>query len=376
LKRILFVRKSNPQVGGVEMQMLRIALKLRVLNLGVPLLATDDPDGPLAGLFRRNGFDVLACTLSGRNYFLKGVSDIRKITTEQRINILQAHMFRESMLCRFAKMGIPGVKHIYRLETYIDCSPISERVKQMYHLAACFTSHLVDFYFVNGNVALEELRNRSKVMNKNVRVVYNGVEPFGEPDMEEVQLKDDGFLEIAMVANLIQGKGHEMLFEVLKKLSDQNVKIRVFLFGDDMGTPALDGKTYKKTLEDLVNKLGIEKHVVFFGFSFNLREDLKNFRVLILPSYSEGTPNTILEAMSSRKLVVVSDAGELPFMVTHEVSGFVHRIGDGDGLALLLRQIYQCDNYKLDPLRDRAYLAWKERFSLDGMMDQIKFAYT
>jgi glycosyltransferase involved in cell wall biosynthesis len=352
------------------MQMVRTALWLRNHGMASSVLATDDLKGKLAEMFRVNGFEVIHCPLQGKGYMRKAVKTLLQTVKSHHITHLQAHMFRESMVCRYVKLFNSGVINVFRIETYIDCSAISSVKKNFYHFLALITQDLVDYYLPNGHLVNMELQKRSHVSSGNIKVVFNGVEPFGEPDFSPVSRSEDGFIDCVMVANLIRGKGHELLFEALARLKSYGLHLRVSLYGDDL-EPARPGITrYSDELKSMVEQLGVTDRVLFKGFTSDLRRELEPFTILLLPSHSEGTPNTVLEAMSVRKLVIVSDAGELSYMVHHLNSGLVHKVGDVDGLVGCLKMLFVNDTSMLEVIRENGYQRWKSDFSLDRVMSE------
>lgn len=375
MKKILFVRKSNLLTGGVEMQMLRTALWLRDHGVATSLLATDDPDGRLAELFSSNGFEVVHCPLQGNGYMTKAVTAILKTVKVHHITHLQSHMFRESMVCRYVKLFNSDVVNVFRIETYIDCSFISSLKKNLYHFLALITRDLVDYYLPNGYLVNKELAKRSHIESENIKVVYNGVESFGTPDYDRISLSDDGFIDAVMVANLIRGKGHELLFDAMARLKSEGFHLRVSLYGDDLEPEQKGVIRYSDELKSLVDKLGISDRVFFKGFTSDLRNEITKYRVLLLPSHSEGTPNTVLEAMSVRKLVIVSDAGELANMVHHMKSGLVHRIGDINGLVNCLKLLFNFNDRLIEEIRENGYRRWQSEFSLNQVMKEITEVY-
>ncbi len=360
--RVLFLRKSNTQPGGVEMQMIRQARWLKVQRITNSVLATDDLQSPLAMLFKQEGFEVWKCPMSGSGYLWKAVKTLQPLLKNSGIKILQAHMFRESIICRAVRLSHPELLHYFRVETYIDCSPISEIKKKMYHMLAHASGGLVDHYFANGKLVAEELIHRSRIDADKVKVVYNGVESFGTPDMSGISFDPDGCLRITMVANLIRGKGHELLFNALAELRNKEINIRAYLYGDDLG------EGFKIHLQELSDQLNLNDRIVFCGFATQLRKELEKFQVLVLPSDSEGTPNCVLEAMSTRKLVIVSDVGELPFMVQDGISGLVHPIGDQLMLIKHLEYAYKGNPDHIESMREAGLDKWRHSFSLDSMM--------
>lgn len=53
--------------------------------------------------------------------------------------------------------------------------------------------------------------------------------------------------------------------------------------------------------------LGIQDRVIFSGFRDDIDRILNAIDVFVLPSYSEGLPASLLEAMASRKAIIISD---------------------------------------------------------------------
>ncbi|MDQ3051242.1 MAG: glycosyltransferase family 4 protein [Bacteroidota bacterium] len=367
--RVLFLRKSNTQIGGVEMQMIRQARWLKTQGIADSVLATNDLQSPLALLFKNEGFEVWMCAMNGPGYMRKAVQMLRPLLKNSGVKILQAHMFRESIICRAVKFTHPNLLHYFRVETYIDCSPISGFKKKLFHVLAAITDSMVDHYFANGQLAADELINRSRIKADKVKVVYNGVESFGKPDVSRIGFDPDGCLRIIMVANLIRGKGHELLFQAIHELRKSDIPIRAYLYGDDIGEGC------KQQLLDLSEKLNLKDRIVFCGFAANLREELEKFQVLVLPSDSEGTPNCVLEAMSTRKLVVVSDAGELPFIVQDGISGLVHPKGNQQMLMKHLQYAYNGNSDAIESMREAGLNKWRHAFSLDSMMLQLEQFY-
>jgi glycosyltransferase involved in cell wall biosynthesis len=87
-----------------------------------------------------------------------------------------------------------------------------------------------------------------------------------------------------------------------------------------------DGKLEERTeLAFHVHDLGIAEHVEFHGpaSAEEVRELLAQASVFVLPSVSEGLPNSVLEAMAMEVPVVVTDAGGMPEAVADGVEGFV-----------------------------------------------------
>jgi len=91
------------------------------------------------------------------------------------------------------------------------------------------------------------------------------------------------------------------------------------------------------TFENTVKKMGLEQLVAFHGWvsGDKKKELLLNSDVFILPSYAEGLPMAILEAMAYGLAIVSTTVGAIPEVV-NEDNGFLITPGDRQMLADLL----------------------------------------
>jgi glycosyltransferase involved in cell wall biosynthesis len=97
---------------------------------------------------------------------------------------------------------------------------------------------------------------------------------------------------------------------------------------------------------------------------------LRESAVFFLPSYSEGMPMSVLEAMGSALPVVSTNVGGIPRLVTDGVSGRLLAPGDTDGMASAVTE-YLTD----EAAREKAGLAGLAAagaFGLDAHLDKIE----
>jgi len=89
----------------------------------------------------------------------------------------------------------------------------------------------------------------------------------------------------------------------------------------------------KEAAEALCDAKGISEKVLFLGNSDEVNKILSFSDLFILPSEKESFGLAALEAMASGVPVISSNTGGLPEVNEHGVSGYLHDIGDVEGMA-------------------------------------------
>jgi N-acetyl-alpha-D-glucosaminyl L-malate synthase BshA len=130
----------------------------------------------------------------------------------------------------------------------------------------------------------------------------------------------------------------------------------------------------KAGAEQLARELGVERDVLFLGNQDCMEELLPLADVFLLPSSSESFGLVALEAMSAEVPVVASNAGGIPEVVEHGVTGFLHDSGHTAGfVSSVLKLLTQ------EPLRRRMGRAGRriarERFDTDEMVNRYIQVY-
>ena len=120
---------------------------------------------------------------------------------------------------------------------------------------------------------------------------------------------------VVFVGNLVRVKGVERLLEAwaIARLPGD---ARLVLIGDG---------ALRRRLERMSDDLGIADDVEFLGRRphAEIADWMRGSHCLCLPSRSEGMPNVVVEALSCGCPVVATGVGEIPFLVTNGVSGYV-----------------------------------------------------
>jgi hypothetical protein len=134
---------------------------------------------------------------------------------------------------------------------------------------------------------------------------------------------------VGTIARLHPEKGIEFLLDAAPQIAAAVPDVRFVLVGEG---PLRDD------LEARAQRVGVADRVAFVGPRDDARRLISSFDVLALPSISEGTPLTIVEAMLAGVPVVASAVGGIPEQIEDRETGFLVGPADADALAQAVTQ--------------------------------------
>jgi len=83
------------------------------------------------------------------------------------------------------------------------------------------------------------------------------------------------------------------------------------------------------------------------GTAEDVRPHIQNADCIVLPSYREGTPRTLLEAASSAKPIIATDVPGCNHVVKDNFNGLLCKLKDADDLAAKMRAMAQLEDQTL-----------------------------
>jgi L-malate glycosyltransferase len=129
--------------------------------------------------------------------------------------------------------------------------------------------------------------------------------------------------DLVLVGRLAPVKRIDVFLRAVARLAETIPGVTAAVAGDG---------PLRSELEALARELGLEGRVQFLGQSTAVEEELRQSRVFVLSSDSEGLPLSVMEAMMCGLPAVVSDVGDLADLVEEGVNGF--RVARRDPAAL------------------------------------------
>jgi glycosyltransferase involved in cell wall biosynthesis len=138
---------------------------------------------------------------------------------------------------------------------------------------------------------------------------------------------------VGMVAHLTKWKGHEDFIRIALRLSEHVPGVRFVVAGGPIyETEGHEG--YAEALRRRTVDLGLAGRVLFLGARDDVPEILAATDVLVhCPTAPEPFGRVVAEAMAVGRPVVASNAGGIPEIVEHDVTGLLVPPGDVRGFA-------------------------------------------
>ena len=173
-----------------------------------------------------------------------------------------------------------------------------------------------------------------------------------------------------LISRLISDKGIFEYISAIKMLREKGTSFKFQLLG------APDPK-HCRGIKESVIKEWIESNVVeYLGTTDDVRPFIHSADCIVLPSYREGTPRTLLEAASSAKPIIATDVPGCHQVVQHGINGYLCKLKDADDLALRMEEMGTLDDSTLRTFgengRSKVSVDYNERLVINKYVEALK----
>ena len=197
----------------------------------------------------------------------------------------------------------------------------------------------------------------------NVEVLHNAV---ALPDIGRLQRSDDREPTLLFLGHLLRDKGVYDLLHAFARVLQKFPRARLVLAGiGDL-----------EAVQQLAAQLQISGQVSCPGWlgPEGKSAALSSSSVFLLPSYAEGMPMALLEAMSWALPVIATPVGGIPQVIEHEVNGLLVPAGDIESLARQMERLL-ADSLLRERLGNTARARIENDFSLSDALERLSAIY-
>ncbi len=138
--------------------------------------------------------------------------------------------------------------------------------------------------------------------------------------------------EIVAVGRLDDNKNHEMLIRAFAGIADTFPEYNLTIFGDG---------ERRERLEALITETGLAERALLAGVTADVAGSIEKAALFVLPSNTEGMPNTLLEAMALGLTVISTDCpcGGPRELIIQGENGLLIPVGDTKALAGAMERV-------------------------------------
>jgi colanic acid/amylovoran biosynthesis glycosyltransferase len=171
-------------------------------------------------------------------------------------------------------------------------------------------------------------------------------------------------LRLVCVARLEGRKGHEVLLEALACLQRDGLTVSLTLVGDG---------SERASLERRARALPLPGSVEFAGWrdGAGVLDALGQARIVVLPSFAEGLPIVLMEALAAGRVVVATRVAGVPELVVAGQTGWLVEPGDAFALAAALKQALLSPDPLLAQMAQAGRRLVAENHSVDLLMRDL-----
>ncbi|HEX3031262.1 MAG TPA: glycosyltransferase [Bacillota bacterium] len=288
--------------------------------------------GPLVEDIQKIGIPVFVVGKQ-KKYQLALIYRLYRLLRQNQVDILVTHMFTANCWGRIAAV-LAGTPLIFAVEHGIDS----------YKKFAHDTVDRVLLLFTNRMIAVADnikafLVDKKKLPRQKIMVIKNGI------DLDRVTITEEGMdlkaklgldrarFTVGVIGRLEKVKGHRTLLEAVGIIIRKRDDIQFVIVGD--GREKLNILRYirDKGLGEWVKVLGVRRDI----FSI-----LNLLDIYLMPSYSEGTPIALLEAMACGKPIIATRIEGIQAVINPPDLALLIEPGDVNQLVFSLE--YLLDN--------------------------------
>jgi glycosyltransferase involved in cell wall biosynthesis len=137
-------------------------------------------------------------------------------------------------------------------------------------------------------------------------------------------------VRILLPAALLRTKGQHTAVAAMRRILDAGHNAVLWLAG---GLSFGVDQTYVPKTQELARQLGVADRVEWLGLRTDMPQLMKAATLVALPTWTEGMPRAVLEAMALAKPVATTPVGGIVDLILHSVTGLLFDVEDDEGLA-------------------------------------------
>lgn len=280
--------------------------------------------------------DYFCLNVASKKDFIPAAWKLRNYLRENKIDILQTHLYEASFVGMLAAK-LAGTKVKILTRHYLDQN------HQIGNKLALFLDRweakTADEIIVLSNAVKEFMSDVEKVDADKITVIHQGFDfdifsasdEDGKKVRQEFGISEDDFV-IGTIGNFTSTKGHSFMVSAAKELIEEMPNLKLMFIGDGGD---------KKTVQEQIAEENLQERVIFTGFRGDVNACMKAVDVVVHPSLSEAFCQVLIETMSVGTPIVSTDVGGAKEVITDGKNGFIIPPANVEAIKKAVRNLFQ-----------------------------------
>ena len=359
--RILFLFSQPWRFGGAETYTTALIKGLAGRGHEITLITDSgsEPDIP-EGV---SNYYKLPFRSSGLIGYIQLFRKLRGIIIKHEIQLLHAQQRTAGYLAALINKQLQ-IPYIITMHDIWHRAPFKKIHGRIFGNAIAVSEYIREYFIAKFSLEPDNMCTIHNGIDDSIYVNQSYMKEQAASNREQFQIGE--MKVITIVGRIVRAKGHFDLIKAAALLVEQgltNFKVLVVGEGPDL-----------QEIKHYVEKLGLTGQVIFTGYRKDIPAIMSASDVVVLPSYREGFPLTILEAMFARKPVIASRVGGIPEAVLDGKTGYLFEDNSPEELAKKLQIIITQDEVAAG-LGDAGFERANNLFTLSKMIDKTELFY-
>lgn len=375
MRTILYIIDTL-ETGGAEKSLLEITS--RFVDSQPIFIQLFKGDG-LQNEFKKRGIEVIPMNFDVSYKFKRLAQQILPLIIKYQPDLIHSTLFRSDMVARHLKnmTGLPlinsFVNNSYGTRRYEEIDLYNKLKIYSIQLWDRFTAKKVDLFISNSEtIKVSNARALNYPLGK-IKVIYRGrskahfnseIDIKSLEELKEVlNIKDKKVL--LNVSRLLDRKGQLDLIRAFEIFKRNNLDSILLIAGEG---------PYRRVLEKEIRNLNLSKDVYLLGNRNDVPLLLNIADVFVFPSYYEGLPGALIEAMFAKIPIVASDISENVECLVNKGS-FIFKKGDIEDLVLQLQKRFSTSELDINTMTNKNLNKAEKNFEIQNVVRQYEKVY-
>lgn len=362
------------QIGGAEKSILEIVPRFTKY---IPIICSVYKGNALQKAYTDAGIKVFTLNIEGRFEYAKAVRALLHIIHNENVQLIHTTLYRSDIIGRKLKK-LTGltlvnsfVNNSYSKERYRN-TELFDRFKLFYYqIRDRITACQVDLFISNSECIR---RTNSKALNIDLsksKVIYRGrdfehyynISKASHNKIFNILPANKKY--IINVSRLLSRKGQADLIKAFSLLDPEIQENHILIIAGE--------GAFRAELESIIEYYGLKNYVYLLGNIKDIPALLQLASCFVFPSYYEGLPGALIEAMMAGNIIIASDIAENRECVDDACAIFFKR-GNLEELATAMGRVLS-DPHSFQNLGERARDLAIEKFEISKIAKQYEETY-